>query len=229
MRIVSVSITVLLAAVAVGAATFTDLSAFVAHTGPNSIATFDDLAVGTSAPFTSGGASFSNVTGGATALNSLVGLPHSFWFGSGGSGANFLGTLFGYTASFSANQSAFGVLMACFGCDTAANDSSISWTLFSGPSGTGSVVGTGSQVVNFLNGFGNNARFVGVTSTLPFQSVVIDKNVVGADFHGGTYLVDDFRFAATAINNPEPAYTVPLIAALVGMFYWRTRRTATSS
>jgi hypothetical protein len=209
------------AAVCLHAATvFTTESSFVAQTGPNTVATFEDVAAGTGTPVISAGATFSAANPSAIVMDNLVALPHSFWFGSAGSSPNFFGTLTDYNVSLPSSENAFGVLMTCFGCDP-PNDSRISWTLFSGPSGTGSVVDSGSQIIDLsLSG---TVRFLGVISSATFQSIAITKIDVGSGFGGGTYVIDDFRFATAAASVPEPSYALPIMLALAGLQAFRKR------
>ncbi len=175
---------------------FTDLSAFLAKTEANTVATFEDVTAGATAPVTSAGATFSAV--GGTVVNSLVNLPHTFWFGSAGSSPNFFGTVINYNVNLPSNQNAFGVLMSCFGCDQ-PNDSRFSWTLYTGPSATGLVVDTGSQVIDLSSSSDGNPRFLGVVSSAPFRSIAITKVAASSGFGGGAYVIDDFRFANTAV------------------------------
>jgi hypothetical protein len=50
---------------------FTTVSSFMAQTGPNTVATFDDVAAGTAAPFNSAGAGFSSTP--------LSGVMNNWW------------------------------------------------------------------------------------------------------------------------------------------------------
>ena len=170
----------------------TDLNSFVAQTGPNTVSTFEEVTAGTAAPVISAGATFSSSTG--MVINSLVNLPHSFWFGTAGTAPNFFGVLLNYNVSLPSDQNAFGVLMSCFGCE-GPNDTRISWTLFSGPFGTGTVVDAGSQIIDLTNNSEGIPRFLGIISPLPFRSIAITKVQASSGFGGGTYVIDDFRFA----------------------------------
>ena len=199
---------------------YSDLSSFLAATGPNSVATFDDVPAGTTEPFTSGGATFTN--SGGTVLNSLVGLDHSFWFGSQGSSPNFFGTITDYNVSLPATETAFGVLMACFGCDPMPNESLISWTLFSGPSGTGSIVDSGSQLVDLSPDSEGNPTFLGVVSPVSFESLAVTKTEVASGQPGGTYVIDDFRYATSV---PEPSSALATVVAVVVLGWIRKWRT----
>jgi hypothetical protein len=197
-------------------AVITDLPSFLAQTGPNSVATFDDVPAGTASPFTSAGATFTDSSGGVV-LNTLVGLGHSFWFGSAGSLPNFYGTLLTYSITLPRDASAFGFLMACFGCDP-VNDSQFSWTL---RSATGDVVGSGSTIVDLSVGSEGDPRFLGVTSPVSFRSIEITKNLVDNPRNeGGTYVIDDFRFAQAI---PEPSSLVLIGSAFAALSAIRSR------
>jgi hypothetical protein len=197
-------------------AVITDLSSFLAQTGPNSIATFDDVPAGTASPFTSGGATFSDAEG-AGVLNTLVGLGHSFWFGSAGSPPNFYGTLIDYSVSLPRDENAFGFLMACFGCDPVPNDSRFSWTL---RSATGVVVGSGSAIVDLSPASEGAPRFLGVTSPVSFRSIEITKRQVDNPGGGLAYVIDDFRFAQAI---PEPSSLVLIGSAFAALSAIRSR------
>lgn len=187
-----------------------DLGSFVAQTGTNSVATFDDVANGTTSPFSSSGVLFSTSIGGASVTNSLVGLPHSFWFGSAGSAPDFFGPILGFSASLPSPVEGVGFLYSGFGSGL----DNVTYTLYSGPGQSGLVVGSGSAVFDLntiINGSGS-PNFFGVTSSTPFQSVVIGAAT------GGTYVIDDFRFAstATASATSEPSTAALVVLAMAG-------------
>jgi hypothetical protein len=77
-----------------------DRNAFIAGTGPNSVATFDDVAVYTQTPFTSGGVFFTVPANAAADLvvNSQVCYPDLFWFPGVGTPPNFVSMLSGFQA-----------------------------------------------------------------------------------------------------------------------------------
>jgi hypothetical protein len=127
----------------------------------------------------------------------------------------------GYNVTLPVNENAFGVLMACFGCDP-PNDSRVSWTLFSGPSGSGSVVDSGSQVIDLSGASDGNPRFLGVLSSATFRSIAITKVSLSTGFPGDAYVIDDFRFAAASV--PEPSYALPLTLVIAGMLGFRKQK-----
>jgi len=197
----------------------TSLSTFEAQTASNTVATFDDIAAGTSPPFTSGGATFLTGTDGVV-QDSLMGFSDSFWFNSAGSPPNFLGTGMFWDVSFDSNVGAFGMLMAPFG-ENPPNESRFTWTLYSGPGLSGSVVDSGSDVPNPWPA--SSPAFIGLISQVPFQSVSFEisdatQNCLGC---GGAYIIDDFRYAESV---PEPALALPVLTCLLVMFRFRKIR-----
>jgi hypothetical protein len=197
----------------------TDLTAFLAETGANSIATFDDVPADNNSgsklvTVTSGGAT---ITGLGPVRSELVLLDHSFWFGSAGSAPNFFGPTLNYNVSFPSEADAFGVLMACFGCDSVPNDAQIAWTLYSP---TGSVVGLGSQIIDLTASSDGDPRFLGVISSVPFASVAITKTIAGTGTPGGDYVIDDFRYVS---NVPEPS-NVFILSAGTAVLFWVAQR-----
>jgi hypothetical protein len=173
--------------------TFSDLTSFVAQTNTNTVATFEDVPANSGSIFKSGGVMFAFPPG-ATVLTSLVGQAHPFWFGSLGSRPSFVGTTLGFSAILPSQANAFGFVIACFGCDTAPNASTINWTLYSSQNVP---VGSGSKTIslNLSNGCtstsGCAAQFFGVISPVSFTRVDIQKG--GS---GGTVVFDDFRYAS---------------------------------
>jgi hypothetical protein len=170
------------------AVVFTDLQAFVAQTGPNSVATFEDVPAGSRAPFKSGGAMFIDPPD-SVVSTSLVGQPRSFWFKSAGSSPNFYGTMIQFSVVFPTEVNAFGFFAGAFVED---NVSPFTWTLYKGSS----VVGSGSQGAASVFGSG----FLGVISPVSFQSVTISRSQSAGGT--GAYVIDDFRYASLPNATP---------------------------
>lgn len=200
--------------------TYTNLSNFVASTGANSVATFDDVPAGTSNPI-SGGVAFTS----SGVDNNAVGLSDSFWFAGIGSSPNWLATVTNtpnvLNVTFPTDVTAFGFLFACFACDVLANDAEIHWTLLSE---SGTTVADGSAVYNFGPGFSYaTANFLGVQSSVPFRSVQIVRMSASTQLaSGGAWFIDDFRFAQA----PPPAVAV---AQIVDGGGWNTRFAITNT
>lgn len=203
---------------AFGATTvYTDLTGFVSATGANSIANFDDLAVGTNSPFTSDNVYFSitNVVG---IIDNAVTLSHSYWFGAQGSPPNWAGANTSFepvTITFPSNTSAFGFVFTCFLCDSISDNTGMQWTLLSA---SDAVVGAGTTTFDFGPNFvPSDTNFLGVESTVPFQSVTVTRtNLSTGHSSPGTWFLDDVRYAPLAVPEPSAATLVALgIAALV--------------
>jgi hypothetical protein len=201
---------------------FTNLATFSSATGGISTATFDDVAVGTMAPFSSGGVSVSNSV--AQVYNNVVGLADSNWFGGQGSTPNFL--LVSTFSSpllltFSSSTAAFGFIFTCFACDTLANDAGIHWILLSASQ---TVIDSGTTVFNLGPGFPSiNAppNFLGISSTVPFVSVQIQRMLQSTgNPSGGVWFMDTVSVASTS---PEPS-TVGLMGSGLAGLMWLRRR-----
>ncbi len=188
-----------------GTIVYTDLTSFASATGPNSIANFDDVAAGTSSPFTSDGVGFSN----ATVEDDAVSLGDSFWFGGQGSAPNWASTDSAngpMTLTFPSDVVAFGFLFTCFACDAISNNAGMQWTMLSA---SDSIVGSGTTTYNFdtATGFSYaSPYFLGVESTVPFQSVTVERTDIDTGLaDGGVWFVDNVRDAAAT---PEPSTAV---------------------
>lgn len=202
-----------------GTIVYTDLGSFVSATGPNSIANFDDVAAGTSSPFTSDGVGFSN----AAVENNAVSLGDSFWFGGQGSPPNWAWTDSAnapMTITFPSDVVAFGFLFTCFACDAIPNNAGMQWTLLSA---SDSVVSSGTTTYNFDPAMGfsySSPYFLGVESTVPFQSVTVERTDINTGLaDGGVWFVDTVRDAAAA---PEPS-TVAYFALSIAWMAIRFR------
>ena len=153
-----------------------DRNAFIAQTGPNVIAGFEDVPANTGTPFVSNSVSF---TGPGQVLNSLVGAANSFWFPN--SGTQFLLTNFNIHATFPADVSAAGFDYHCFACALTPTDVSIQWQL---QAANGTIIDSGSTVSDFTDG----VKFFGLKSALPFRSILITAG-------GGNWTADNVRSA----------------------------------
>jgi hypothetical protein len=185
-----------------GTIVYTDLAGFVSATEPNSIANFDDVPAGTSSPFTSDGVGFSN----AAVEDTSVSLGDSFWFGGQGSPPNWAWTdsaNASLTITFPSDVTAFGFLFTCFACDQTSNNAGMQWTLLSA---SDSIAGSGTTTYNFdpATGFSySSPYFLGVESTVPFQSVTVERTDINTGLaDGGVWFVDTVREATAA---PEPS------------------------
>lgn len=175
----------------------TDRNAFIGDTGPNTIATFDDVAVGASAPFVSNGVSFPVVNGPAgcyqanpsspfpCVVNQLAGLSDSFWFPVVGTPPNFAFLLAGFQARFPTDVLAVGFDYNCFACGT----SILAWTV-TDDSGTAITSGTVPA------GFSSAPLFLGLICNVPFRSLSIER----CDSPGGvcgdaSWEADNVRYA----------------------------------
>jgi len=146
---------------------------YVSETGPNTIATFDDVAANTFAPFVSDGVSFVGIPAPPAPLpeviNSLI-YPDLFWFPGVGSPPNFLLTNIGpFQATFPVDARAMGFDYNCFACDGTASQDSVAWTLLSA---SGDVVGSGVTTTDFTVG----VKFFGLISDTPFRTVQISRS-----------------------------------------------------
>lgn len=203
--------------------TFTNLANFSSVTGATPTAGFDDVAAGTMGPFNSGGLGFSNSF--AQVNNTLVGFTDSIWFGGQGSPPNFL--LVNTASSplvmtFPSSTVAFGFIFTCFACDVLANDAGIRWTLLSASQ---AVVGSGTTLFNLGPGFPSfNAtpNFLGISSTVPFASVQIQRmqQSLGSP-SGGSFIIDTVDSAGAT---PEPSTAGLIGAGLAGLFWMRRKR-----
>jgi len=153
------------------------------------VATFDDVASETGAPFTSGGVGFSSEvplsTEGPQVSSEVVGQPHSFWFPSAGSRPNFLDTRKSFRASFSADVNEVGFDFTCFACDIRKRDSSMEWVLYSAG---GEIIATGSRTYDFSNWHYRATPFLGIVSTTSFRSIVIRRKSLSSDLRGNWFL-----------------------------------------
>ena len=153
------------------------------------VVTFDDVASGTGAPFTSGGVGFSSElplsTEGPQVSSMVVGQRHSFWFPSAGSPPNFLDTHQSFRASFSADVYEVGFDFTCFACDNQRRDSSMEWILYSA---NGEIIATGSRTYDFSNWHYRATPFLGIMSTTPFRSIVISRKSVNSEVRGNWFL-----------------------------------------
>ena len=201
--------------------TYTNLSSFVANTGTNSVATFDDVSVGTINP-TSNGVAFTSPNSVTNVVNNVVSQSHSFWFPGMGSSPNWLFTITNtpnvLTVTFPSNVTAFGFLFTCFACETLANDTQMHWTLLSA---SGTPVSSGSSVYNFGSGFSYaTANFLGVQSSVSFKSVqIVRMNVSTQLASGGVWFLDDLRFAQGPPLPPPPMS----VSQIVDGGGWNTR------
>jgi hypothetical protein len=147
---------------------------FISETGPNTIATFDDVSANTFAPFVSNGVSIVGIPAPPSPLpeviNSLVGQPDLFWFPGVGSPPNFLLTNIGpFQATFPVDARAVGFDYNCFACDGTASQDSVAWTLLSA---FGDIVGSGVTTTDFTG----NVKFFGLISDTPFRTVQISRS-----------------------------------------------------
>ncbi len=153
------------------------------------VVTFDDVATGTGAPFTSGGVGFTSElplsTEGPQVSSVVVGQPHSFWFPSAGSSPNFLETHFSFRASFSADVHEVGFDFTCFACDSQKRDSSMEWILYSA---SGEIIATGSRTYDFSDWHYRATPFLGMESTKPFRSIVIRRKSLSSETRGNWFL-----------------------------------------
>jgi len=201
--------------------TYTNLSSFVANTGTNSVATFDDVSVGTINP-TSNGVAFTGSNSATSVVNNVVNQPHSFWFPGIGSSPNWLFTITNtpnvLTVTFPSNVTAFGFLFTCFACESLANDAQMRWTLLSD---SGTPVGSGSSVYNFGAGFTYaTPNFLGVQSSVSFKSVqIVRMNVSTQLASGGVWFLDDLRYA----QGPPPSVLSTSLSQIVDGGGWNTR------
>ena len=201
--------------------TYTSLSSFVANTGTNSAATFEDLPVGTINP-TSNGVAFSSPNSITSVVNNVVNQSHSFWFPGMGSSPNWLFTITNtpnvLTVTFPSKVTAFGFLFTCFACESLVNDAQMRWTLLSD---SGTPVGSGSSIYNFGTGFTYaTANFLGVQSSVSFKSVqIVRMNVSTQSASGGVWFLDDFRYA----QGPPPPPVPMSLSQIVDGGGWNTR------
>jgi hypothetical protein len=153
------------------------------------IATFDDVASGTGAPFSSGGVGFSSEvplsTEGPQVFSAVMGHGHAFWFPSAGSAPNFLDTHISFRASFPADVYEVGFDFTCFGCDQRKQDSSMEWILYSA---NGGIMATGSRTYDFSNWHYRTTPFLGIASTTPFRSIVIRRKSLGSQTRANWFL-----------------------------------------
>jgi hypothetical protein len=156
---------------------------------PPAMATFDDVASGTGAPFTSGGVGFSSEkplsTEGPQISSEVVGLRHAYWFPSAGSSPNFLDTHTSFRASFSADVNEVGFDFTCFACDVQKQDSSMEWVLYSA---NGETIATGSRTYDFSNWHYRATPFLGIASTRSFRSILIRRKSLRSDGSGNWFL-----------------------------------------
>jgi len=159
------------------------------------VVTFDDVASGTGAPFTSGGVGFSSEvpmsTEGPQVSNQAIGQRHSFWFPSAGSSPNFLDTHLSFRASFSADVNEIGFDFTCFGCDTRKQNSSMEWVLYSA---SGAIIATGSRTYDFSNWHYRATPFLGIGSTTPFRSMVIRRKSLSSPDASGNWFLDNLAY-----------------------------------
>jgi len=155
------------------------------------VVTFDDVASGTTAPFSSGGVGFSSElplsTDGPQVTSMVVGLQHSYWFPSAGSSANFLDTRGSFRATFSADVHEIGLDFTCFACDVQERDSSMEWTMYAA---SGEIVATGSRTYDFSNWHYRVTPFLGILSTTPFRSIVIRRKALHSEARPNWFLDD---------------------------------------
>ena len=203
--------------------TFTNLGLFTSGTGAIPTSSFDDVATGVMGPFNSGGVGFSNSF--AQVNDNLVGLTGSNWFGGQGSSPNFL--LVNTAASplvmtFPSSTAAFGFIFTCFACDVQANDAAIRWTLLSASQ---AVIGSGTTVFNLGPGFPSfNAtpNFLGISSTVPFASVQIQRMQQSSGSpSAGSFIIDTVDVASAT---PEPSTAGLIGAGLTGLIWIRRKR-----
>jgi hypothetical protein len=153
------------------------------------VVTFDDVASGTGAPFTSGGVGFSSElplsTEALQVSSEVVGQRHSFWFPSAGSPPNFLDTHLSFRASFSADVYEVGFDFTCFGCDSQKRDSSMEWILYSA---SGEIIAAGSRTYDFSNWHYRTTPFLGIVSTAAFRSILIRRKSLSSEVRGNWFL-----------------------------------------
>lgn len=153
------------------------------------VVTFEDVASGTDAPFTSGGVEFTSelpLSGEEPQVSSeVVGQRHSFWFPSAGSSPNFLDTRQSFRASFSADIYEVGFDFTCFACDNQKQDSSMEWILYSV---SGEIIATGSRTYDFSDWHYHTTPFLGIMSNTPFRSLMIRRKSLNSETRGNWFL-----------------------------------------
>jgi hypothetical protein len=133
-------------------------------------------------------------------VDSVVGLPHSFWFGNAGSPPNFLITNLAFQVVFPRDVTAAGLNFASFVGDPVHIDHlSLNWTLLSAK---GEPLLKSSTLYSL-----DDSPFFGVAFETPFRSLQID----GLQFSGGgsaNWFADDLRWS----DYPRYSLFVPRLA-----------------
>jgi hypothetical protein len=181
--------------VAAAQGVFDDRGAFAAATGPNQVATFDDVPALTTAPFTSGGVLIEQHLsfGSPIVRDQSVGQPHSYWFPGAGSAPNFLDTVISFKATFPYDVRAVGFDFTCFFCSSGPSDK-LSWELYSEG---GSLVASGEAFYDFSGWTFSFTPFFGVTSDVAFRSLVVTRPSLG------NWFADDLRFSEVTVPAPD--------------------------
>ena len=161
-----------------------DLATFVGLTGPNVVATFEDVAIPSTYPFVSGSLEFDE----ALVLDESVGMDQSFWFAGGASPDNWMG-IGDVPVVFPTEAMAFGFNWSLFSNPEQAY---FDWQLFSS---TGDLLAHGRYVIPQPFSF-DDELFFGLISDEPFASVRLNGIRSGTDpQRGGIWYLDDVRIA----------------------------------
>ena len=162
-----------------------NLATFLSLTGPNTVATFEDVAVGTINP-TSGGISFANGE-----VNNLVIGPHGFWFG-GASPTNFVGSVIVVGASFTTDVTAFGLNWSPF--TSIKPGEFFFWELYDENT---DLVAAGSYAIPASSMIGDDL-FWGVLSDTAFRSVrVVGYSATNDGAYGAWFMGIELLIAET--------------------------------
>jgi hypothetical protein len=152
---------------------YRDRDVFVKETEPNVTVKLADVVDYTPAPFTSEDVLFTQ----GLVQSEAVGLTQPFWFPGVDSSPEFIvGPL--VVATFPNDVNATGVDFTCFACDGNPSDSSMNWTLLSS---SGSIVDAGSTVYDFSSWNYSYTPFLGITSEIPFRSIVLSRTGVSQE------------------------------------------------
>jgi Repeat of unknown function (DUF5648) len=187
----------------IAARTYADLAQFLAATGPNRVATFEE-----GSPYASGGVAFPanllKVVETVTEASSTTAKPHAYWFRTTGTPSRFalvvpgdIGTpASGFTALFPEAVLAAGLVLNCYECSYYSTPVryGVVWTT---DDGNGTTIEHGTMVLDRKIAAGSQQpgpAFFGMTTTKPFRRLTVQRWF----FAGGEpWMIDDVRYATT--------------------------------